>query len=356
MKRFGIVRRGGPIVLLCAVAFLLVAAFGSNGRAATPASSGYKLANKVVLGGEGGWDYLYADPETHHIYISRGSHTMVVDENGKSLGDIPNTSGVHGIAIAHEFKRGFTSNGRANTVTIFNLDTLATISEVKVDGTNPDAILYDPATKRVFTFNGGSKNSTAIDAASGDAVGNVALSGKPETAQADGAGHIFVNIEDKSEIIEFDSKSLSVMNTWPIAPCQEPSGLAFDVEHKRLFAGCDNKMMAVVDATNGKVVATVPIGDGVDANGFDPGTGFAFASCGDGTLTVAHEDSPDKYSVADTIQTQRGARTMTVDTGNHNVFTVTAEYGPPPAPPAGGGRAGRPPMLPNSFTLLIYTR
>lgn len=325
-------------------------------HATPPQPSGYHLAKKVVLGGDGGWDYLYADAESHRVFISRGTHTMVVDSDGKLLGDIANTQGVHGIAIAHEFNRGFTSNGRANTVTIFDLKTLATISEVKVTGENPDSILYDPATKRVFTFNGRTNNSTAIDAASGDALGNVALGGKPETAQADGAGHIFVNIEDKSQIVEFNSKALTVMNTWSIAPCQEPSGLAFDVAHKRLFAGCDNKMMAMIDATNGKVVATVPIGDGVDANGFDPGTGFAFASSGDGTLTVAHEDSADKLTPVEMIKTLPRARTMTVDIGNHNLYTVTAEFGPAPAPPADGSRGGRAPMLPNTFTLLIYSR
>jgi DNA-binding beta-propeller fold protein YncE len=325
-------------------------------HAAPPQGSGYHLAKKVVLGGDGGWDYLFADADSHRVFISRGTHTMVVDADGKLLGDIQNTQGVHGIAVAHEFNRGFTSNGRANTVTIFDLKTLGTISEVKVNGQNPDSILYDPATKRVFTFNGRTNDSTAIDAASGDALGNVTLGGKPETAQADGAGHIFVNIEDKSQIVEFDARALTVMNSWSIAPCQEPSGLAFDVAHKRLFAGCDNKMMAVIDATTGKVVTTLPIGDGVDANGFDPGTGFAFASCGDGTLTVAHEDSPDKFTVAEVVKTLPRARTMTVDTGNHNVYTVTAEFGPTPAANPDGSRGGRAPMLPNTFTLLIYGR
>ena len=179
---------------------------------------------------------------------------------------------------------------RLNSVTVFDLTTLKTINEIKISGQNPDAILYDPASKRVFTFNGRSSDSTAIDAKTGEIAGTIALTGKPETAQADGEGHVFVNIEDKNQIIEFDSKKLTVMNTWSIAPCESPSGLAFDVAHKRLFAGCDGKIMAVVDSTNGKVVATVPIGEGVDANGFDPATGFVFASCGDGTITVAHED------------------------------------------------------------------
>ncbi len=348
-------KKHGQTYVICAA---MVVAFGAgvvSFAAPKPQGSEYRLMKKVILGGEGGWDYLLADADTHRVFISRGTHTMVVDAGGKSLGDITNTQGVHGIALAHEFNRGFTSNGRANSITIFDLGTLQTINEVKIDGQNPDAIVYDPASKRVFTMNGRSNNATALDAKSGEVAGSVPLGGKPETAQADGEGHVFVNIEDKSQIVEFDSKSLQVLNTWSIAPCESPSGLAFDVKHKRLFAGCDNKVMAVVDATNGKVVATVPIGDGVDANGFDPGTGFAFASCGDGTLTVAHEDSADTYSVADTIKTQRGARTMTVDTGSHNVYTVTAEYGPAPAPTQENPRP-RPTMVPNSFTLLIYGR
>ena len=345
---------------ICAVALAIVCGASFIAFAApAPQGSGYHLIKKVAIGGDTPWDYLYAEPATHRVFISHGTHTVVVDAQGTVLGDIPDTKGVHGIATSSEFNRGYTSNGQANSVTVFDLATLKTISEIKISGQNPDSILYDSASKRVFTFNGRSGDSTAIDAKTGDIAGTIALTGKPETAQADGEGHIFVNIEDKNQIIEFDSKKLSVMNTWPIAPCESPSGLAFDVAHKRLFAGCDGKIMAVVDATNGKVVATVPIGEGVDANGFDPGTGFVFASCGDGTITVAHEDSPDKYTVVETVHTMARARTMTVDTSNHNVYTVTAEYGQPIPPPAGspaGTRGGRAPMVPGSFTLLIYGR
>jgi DNA-binding beta-propeller fold protein YncE len=349
-------QRRRPVVLLAALVLAGTVAVVAQSAAAQSGGSGYHLAKKVTLGGEGGWDYILADSANGRVFISRGTHTMVVSgADGKVLGDIPNTMGVHGIALAPEFGRGFTSNGRANSVTVFDLTSLQTIREIKVNAENPDSILYDPASKRVFTFNGRSGNSTAIDAKTLEIAGMVPLGGKPETAQADGAGHIYVNIEDKGQIVAFDSEGLKVLNTWPVAPCEEPSGLAFDVEHKRLFAGCGNKMMAVVDATNGKVVATVPIGEGVDANGFDPGTGFAFASCGDGTLTVAHADSPDHYAVLDTIQTQRGARTMTVDTKTHMVYTVTAEFGPRPEPTADNPRP-RPPMVPNTFTLLILTR
>jgi hypothetical protein len=321
----------------------------------TPPPSGYRLAKRLNLGGEGGWDYLTFDSRRRRVFVSRGTHTLVVDADGKKVGDIPNTQGVHGIALAPEFNRGFTSNGRANTVTIFELNSLKTIREIDVKGQNPDAILYDPASRRVFTFNGRSHDATAIDAKTGEIAGNIPLDGKPEFAQTDGAGHIFVNIEDKSEISEIDSHGLKVVNTWPLAPCQEPSGLAFDVAHKRLFAGCNNRMMAVVDSGSGKVVTTIPIGDGVDANAFDPGNGFVFASCGEGTLTVAHQDSPDKYTVVENAPTQKGARTMTLDPKTHTVYLVTAGFGPPPAPTPDDPNP-RPAILPDSFTLLIFTK
>jgi DNA-binding beta-propeller fold protein YncE len=321
----------------------------------TPPPSGYRLAKRLNLGGEGGWDYLTFDSRRRRVFVSRGTHTLVVDADGKKVGDIPNTQGVHGIALAPEFNRGFTSNGRANTVTIFELNSLKTIREIDVKGQNPDAILYDPASRRVFTFNGRSHDATAIDAKTGEIAGNIPLDGKPEFAQTDGAGHVFVNIEDKSEISEIDPHGLKVVNTWPLAPCQEPSGLAFDVAHKRLFAGCNNRMMAVVDSGSGKVVTTIPIGDGVDANAYDPGTGFVFASCGEGTLTVAHQDSPDKYTVVENAPTQKGARTMTLDPKTHTVYLVTAGFGPPPAATPDDPNP-RPAILPDSFTLLILTR
>ncbi len=325
--------------------------------AASAQSSGYKLEKKITIGGEGGWDYLLADPDSHRVYVSHGQHTVVVDPaEGKIIGDIPDTRGVHGIALAPEFNRGFTSNGQGNSVTIFDLKTFKTISEVKIPGQNPDAILYDPASKRVFTFNGRSKDATAIDAKTGEVAGTVALPDKPETAQSDDAGHVFVNIESKDgQLVEFDAKTLKVLNTWPIAGCEEPSGLAFDVKHKRLFAGCHNKVMAVVDSSSGKVVGTVPIGTGVDANGFDPATGYAFASCGDGTLTVAHEDSPDKVTLVENVTTEPRARTMTVDTKNHKVYLLTADFNPAPAATTENPRP-RPTMVPDSFRLLVYSK
>ena len=322
--------------------------------AAAPAASDYHLLKKVTLAGEGGWDYLSADPVSHHVFISRGTHIMVVDAEGKVVGDVPNVDGTHGAAIVSELNRGFSSNGRSNSVTIFDLKTLAKIKEVKLEADGPDGFLYDPATKRVFVFNARSKDASAVDASTGEAVGNVPLGGKPEAAQADGSGHIWVNIEDKAQLTELDSKALKVVNTWPLMGCEEPTGMAIDTSHKRLFIGCHSKVMLVSDY-DGKIVGSVPIGEGVDAANFDPATGLAFASCGDGTITVAHEDSPMKFTVVQTISTQRGARTMTLDTKNHNIYTVTSDFNPPPAPTAENPRP-RPVPIPSTFTLLIYGR
>jgi YVTN family beta-propeller protein len=323
---------------------------------ATPGPSGYHLLKKITLGGEGGWDYLTFDSPTRRLFISRQTKVIVLDvDSEKVVGEIPNTEGVHGIALAPEFNRGFTSNGRANTITIFDMKTLAVIGTAQA-GTNPDAIVYDPASKRVFAMNGRSSNSTAIDAATGKVVATIPLVGKPEFAVADGAGHVFVNIEDKNEMWQIDSQKLAVITHWSLAPCQEPSGLAIDAANHRLFAGCDNKMVAVVNADTGKVIATPPIGDGVDANAFDPGTGFVFSSNGEsGTLTVIHEDSPDKYTVVENVPTQKSARTMALDPKTHEVYLVAAQFGPRPTPTPENPR-GRPPILPNSFVVLVYGR
>jgi WD40 repeat protein len=316
------------------------------------AGTGYHVVTTYKLGGEGGWDYLTTDSDARRIYISRGTHVMVVDaDSGKIAGDITDTPGVHGIALAPELGKGFTSNGRENTVSIFDIKTLATSSKVKV-GENPDAILYDPATKRVFTFNGRSADSTAIDATSGKVLGTIKLDGKPEFAASDAKGEIFVNIEDKSELVAIDPNKLEVKAKWPLAPCTEPSGLSIDRKNRRLFVGCDNKMMAVVDADSGKVLATPAIGDGVDATAFDADTGLAFASCGgDGVLTVVKEESPGKFT-AENVPTQKGARTMALDSKTHNALVVTAQFGPRPAATADNPRP-RPPMLPDSFVVLV---
>src|SRR3954462_7563385 len=264
------------------------------------AAPGYHVATTYKVGGQGGWDYLTADASARRLYISRGTHVIVLDlDSGKNVGDIPDTPGVHGVALAPDLGRGFTSNGRENTVTIFDIKTMKPMGEKIKVGEKPDAILYDPATKRVFTFNGRSHDSTAIDASDGKVLGTIKLGGKPEFAVSDGKGQVFVNNEDTSELIAIDPNKLEVKSKWPLAPYQSPSGLAIDRKNRRLFVGCDNKMMAVVDADSGKVLTTVSIGEGVDANAFDSDTGFAFASCGEGVLTIAHEDTPDKYSAAE---------------------------------------------------------
>jgi DNA-binding beta-propeller fold protein YncE len=320
---------------------------------ALAADPGYHLLNTYKLGGDGGWDYLSIDSSARRLYISRATHVIVIDaDSGKPVGDIPDTPGVHGIALAPELGRGFISNGREGTVTIFDLQTLKAITKVKA-GDNPDAILYDPASKRVFAFNGRSHDATAIDAAAGTVLGTIKLEGKPEFAVSDGKGEIFVNIEDKSQIDAIDPAKLEEKAHWSLAPCDEPSGLAIDRKNRRLFAGCDNKMMAVVDADTGKVITTPAIGDGVDANGFDPATGLAFASCGEGVLTVVHEDSPAKFSVVDNVTTQPGARTMALDEKTHNVYLVTAKFGPPPAPTADNPHPRRT-ILPDSFVVLVF--
>jgi DNA-binding beta-propeller fold protein YncE len=345
-------KKGRAYSVLLVLASILAAA---GNMMAGPGGSGYHLLKKVKLGGLGGWDYLTVDQATHRVFISRGTHVMVVDpEQGKVLGDVPDTQGIHGIALAAEFNKGFTSNGRSATSTIFDMTTLLKLGEAKTDK-DPDAILYDPSSKRIFTFNGDANSATAIDAVSHKVAGTVALGGGPEFAAADGKGHVFVNLEDKSQLVKFDSTTLKVENTWPLAPCESPSGLAIDAEHEVLIVGCHNKLMAFVDGNSGKVNGTVPIGQGVDANRFDPVTGFAFASCGDGTLTVAHEDAPGQFSPVETITTQRGARTMALDKSNHNLYLVTAEFGPTPAATPDNPRP-RPTMVPDTFTLLIYGR
>jgi YVTN family beta-propeller protein len=321
--------------------------------AALPAqNSGYHLIKRLPLGGEGFWDYLTFDGADHRIFISHGTHVMVVDaQTYKVSGDIPDTPGVHGIALAPELGRGFISNGKEGTASIFDLKSLKLIQKVHT-GENPDAIAYDPASKRVFTFNGRSHDVTAIDAQTGAVAGTIPLNAKPEFAVADGTGQIFVNLEDKSSLAVLDSKALKVKSQSSLSPCEEPTGLALDREHHRLFSGCSNKLMAVVDATNGKVVTTLPIGDGVDATAFDPGTDLAFSSNGEGTLTVIHEDSPEKFHVVETVKTEPGARTMALDEQSHNIYLVTAKFGPPPAATAEQPHPRRS-VLPDSFVLLL---
>ncbi|MBZ5598518.1 MAG: YncE family protein [Acidobacteriia bacterium] len=322
--------------------------------AALAAGAGYHVIKTYTLGGEGGWDYLTLDSASRHLYISRATHVIVIDaDSGKAVGEITDTPGVHGVALDTAAGRGFVSDGREGTVSIFDVSTLKTLNKVKV-GENPDAILYDPASKRVFTFNGRSHDSSVLDAAKGEVVGTIKLDGKPEFAVSDGKGGVFVNIEDKSELVLLDPDKLVVKARWPLAPCEEPSGLAMDRKNRRLFSGCD-KLMAIVDADSGKIVSTLPICDGVDATAYDDETHLAFASCHDGKLTVIQEESPNKFSVAETVTTQEGARTMALDPKTHQVYTVTAKFGPRPAPTADNPHP-RPAIVPDSFVVLVVGR
>ncbi|MGB6385081.1 MAG: YncE family protein [Terriglobales bacterium] len=315
--------------------------------AAVATGADYKVVKTWKLGGDGGWDYLFADSNGHRLFIARATRVMVVDtESGKQVGEIPDTAGVHGIALDYEIGRGYTSNGREDTVSEFDLKSLAVEKKIKV-GSGPDAILYDPFSKRVFTFNGkgSDRSATAIDASKGEVVGKIELGGKPEFAATDEKGTVFVNIEDKSEMVAFDPVKLVVKSRWKLTDCEEPTGLSIDRKNRRLFAGCGNKKMAIVDADSGKVVASPSIGDGCDATAFDAGLGLAFASAGDGTITVIKiEDGNDKFSVAQTVTTQKSARTMTVDAKTHQLFTVAANVT--------GTRQDRK-IEPDSFVVLV---
>jgi len=315
------------------------------------AATGYQVINKLPLGGEGGWDYITADSTNHRLYLSRGTHVMVVDtETNKLLGDIPETPGVHGIALAPELSRGFTSNGKANTASIFDLQTFQVIGQVKT-GENPDAILYDPVTKRVFTFNGKSKDATVFDAVSEKVLETISLGGKPEFATSDNKGNVFVNIEDTNELVELDSAKLTITRRHSLAPCNEPTGMAIDIEHHRVFSVCRNKLMTVYDINAGKMTATVPIGEGADGSVFDVERGIAFSSNGEGTLTLVRESSPGKFA-AETVKTKRGARTITLDPATHKIYLPTAEFGPVPAPTKEAPNP-RPPAIKDSFQVLV---
>jgi len=332
---------------------LLVLTLFSLACATQPSAPRYHVVRHIPIGGEGGWDYLTVDSASHRLFVSHADRVNVVDlDKGTVAGTIANTQGVHGIAVAPALHRGFISDGKTSTVTVFDLNTLATIAELKTTGERPDAILFEPVSSRVFTFNAGGSNTTAFDAATGAVAGTIALGGKPEFAVSDGKGRVFVNIEDTSELVAFDAASLTVVTRWKLAPCEEPSGLAIDRAHSRLFSGCDNKVMAISDATNGKLLTTVPIGEGVDGDAFDPTMNVAFSANGrSATLTVVRETSPDHFEVVANVPTLPGARTMAIDEATHHVYLPTAKFGPLPEPTAERPHP-RPPVLPGSFEIL----
>jgi DNA-binding beta-propeller fold protein YncE len=316
------------------------------------AGSTPKVLRALKVGGEGGWDYVTLDAEARRIYLPRSTRVMVLDLDGKTIGEIADTPGVHGVALAPALDRGFTSNGRGDSVTIFQLSTLKVLQIVKVTGGNPDAILFEPSTQRVFTFNGSGKNATVFEAATGKVLGTIPLGGKPEFPAADGRGCIFVNIEDTHQIAVLDAKAMKELHRWDIAPLEDPTGLALDDAHHRLFAVGGNQLMAVVDAQSGKVVKTLPIGKGADAAAFDAATQTVYSSNGDGTLTLIHEDSPNAFTVLASVPTKRGARTMALDPKTHQIFLPAAEYGPAPAATPEQPRP-RPAMVKDSFHLLV---
>ncbi|HLH41986.1 MAG TPA: YncE family protein [Bryobacteraceae bacterium] len=322
--------------------------------AAMAAPPAYKIVNKIHIGGAGAWDYPQMDAANHRLYVSHGTQTEVIDTaTDKVVGTIPGTNGVHGIAIADDLGRGFISDGRDNDVTVFDLKTLMVTGKVKT-GQNPDAIIYEPTTKRVFTFNGRSSDSTAIDAKTGNVItASIPLDGKPEFAQVDGKGHVYANLENKNEIVELDAKNALVSRRYSIAPCDSPSGLAIDAKKNRLYSVCENKMMVVSDFTTGKVLASPAIGAGPDGVAFDDG--YAFSSNGqDGTITMVGETSPGKFEPVATIQTQRSARTIAADPSTHKLYLPAAEFGA--ATEGKDGKKGRPSIVADSFMVLVVGR
>jgi len=319
--------------------------------AAVAAQGPYKILNTFTVGGNGGWDYIVPDPPNHRLFIGRSDRVMVVDENdGKLLGEVTGIKGAHGTAIVASDGRGFATAGEGKEIVMFDLETYKPLATIPA-ADDADAIIYDEASHRVLSFNGDANNTTIVDPKAGKLIANLALGGKPEYGAAAGDGKVYVNLTDKAEVVEVDARTTKVVRRWPTAPCKNPVAMAIDTKNHRLFSGCRSGVMAVSDYQAGKVVATAPIGAGVDGVGFDAASGNAFAANADGTLTVVHQDAPDQYHVTETVQTVQAARNMGLDPLNHRVFLVSAKFGPPPA----GGR-GRGPVLPGSFTLLVIER
>jgi len=340
---------------LTRAAFLLLAfALPQHDASAEKSGARHAVDARWKLGGTGGWDLLEIDGAARRLYVSHSDRVVVLDaDNGKIAGEIPHTDGVHGIAIAPDLGRGFTSNGKSNSVTVFDLKTLQPKTEIKIDGRSPDIILYEPNGHRLYVFNGRSANASVIDAKSLATIGTIALGGKPEFAVSDGRGRLYVNIEDKNELAVIDAATLKVSARWPLQDCDEPTGLAFDAAHHRLFSVCSNEKMVVTDSASGRHVASVPIGHGPDGAIFDAPRGLIFSPNGaDGTLTVVHEDDADHYRVVDTVATQKSARTIAFDAKTHRLFLPAAEFGATPAPTPEQPHP-RPSIVPDSFTILV---
>lgn len=336
--------RPASLILLFSLGWCLLA--GAEG-------SGFRVLKKLQLGGEGGWDTLTVDPAARRLYIARGTHVMVLDLNtDRVIGDIPDTPGVHGVALVPELGQGFTSNGKDDSVSIFDLGTLAVLGKVKT-GANPDAILFDPASKRVFAFNGASHDVTVLDPTSRTVTGSIVLGGEPEGAVTDGKGRIYVALEDQNQVLELDTRNLTVLRRFALGLGKRPAGLGWDPRQRRLFVGCRNQVLAILDADTGQMLASLPIGAGVDGTLFDPETQRVYSPNGwDATLTVVRETAPAQYEVVETIPTQHGARTLTLDPKAQLLYLPTAQFGPlPPAIP--GEHHRRPPVIQNSFMLLV---
>ena len=314
----------------------------------------YHVITTHLLGGDGSWDYLTIDTAGNRVFVAHQTRIMVVDlGSGKLLGEIPGINGAHGVALAYPEGHGFATGGRDSSVTMFDLKTLKVLGKTKA-AEDADGILYDPASKRVFTMNGDDGSSSVIDPATGKNIGTVALGGKPEFGVSAGDGKLFTNIKDSAQVVEIDATALKVTRRWSLAPCKSPTGLAIDVVHHRLFSGCrGGKVMAISDAAAGRLITTVPLGEGVDAAAFDPATGLAFASNADGTITVVHEDRPERFTVVQNVTTLPGARTMTLDVRTHRLYTVSAKFGPPPKDSTAANPRRRPPILPGTFALLV---
>jgi len=351
LRRRAMLDSGSGLIGAATVAVVSVAAATAMQPPATPPSPHYGFIKEIRLAGDGGWDYLSIDPAARRLYVAHGDHVDVLDiDNDSLVGSIADTPGVHGVAIAHELGRGFVSDGRSSQASVVDLSGLATIARIATaDG--PDAIVYEPGHNEVYTFNGRDQSATVFDAHSGRVVATIALPGRPEYAVADpAAGRIYENIEDKNLIVVIDVRTHMIAERWPIAPGEGPTGMDIDSAHHRLFVGCHNQRMLMIDADTGQVIASVPIGMGVDANAFDPGTQLAFSANGEGTVTIAHEDSPQKLSVVQTLTTQSGARTIALDPSTHKIYLATADRASAPNAPPGTRRA----IVPGSFRVLVY--
>ena len=340
---------------LVGVALALLASAPATAASAQGAVR-YHVARRFAVGGDGGWDYLAVDTARHRLFVARSDRMMVLDEaTGKLLGEIPGLQRGHGVAFAYGAGHGFITSGADSSVVMFDLATLQVIRRTTA-AVDADAVLFDPASTHVFTFNGDANSASVIDANLGSKIGDIPLGGKPEFGVTDGAGHIWVNLEDSAQVVEIDSRAARVVRRWSIAPCEEPSGLALDAVHHRLFSVCGNRRMAISDAQQGRLATTVTIGNGPDAAAYDSATGLAFSTNGEGTLTVVRRTAAGKYVVAQTVSTMRGARTMALDPVSHRLYTASARFGPVPAAATPDNPRRRPPILPGTFTVLVLER